>query len=443
MAPLIPPRRSRSRRRGPQAHGTDGLELHATQLNADEPVDQVAEPRRHTIEWPVPAIVGGLATAVFGWLCWVGIALLGSVSTGAGTPGQAAGVGTDLWLMSNGVSAQIGTIPVTLIPWGATGLTALLIGRSARLAARLVSDDQVVGAGVISVVVLTSYLVPVLVVAVLLGQPWQAPAHWAAVIAVLAGAAAWGSSRELGQSLLPGWPAWLRSVPAAVLGTQLVMFTAGVAVLVTALWLHRDRVVALNQALDPGAAGGVALLVGQLAFAPNACVWAGSYALGAGFRLGTGSVVAPAGSDIGILPGLPLFGAMPATGPGSALLLWWLAAGVLAGAVAAWLVVRARPSARFDETSLVGGLSGLLGGLVFTGLGWAASGDLGTLRLADLGPRLQPLLVMAMTTMGLAGMLTGLLLGLVRRRSVGGRQSEAESSVAEVEAPADADQLVV
>ena len=52
---------------------------------------------------------------------------------------------------------------------------------------------------------------------------------------------------------------------------------------------------------------------------------------------------------------------------------------------------------------------------MFVGLAWAASGDLGNVRLAGLGPRLVPLLVMSGTTMGLAGMITGLVLGLVRR----------------------------
>ena len=131
--------------------------------------------------------------------------------------------------------------------------------------------------------------------------------------------------------------------------------------------------------------------------------------------MGSGSVVAPAGTELGILPGIPMLGALPAAGPGGVAQLWWLAAGVLAGAIAAWIVVRARPAARFDETSLVGGLAGVLSGALFAGLAWAASGDLGTLRLADLGPRLLPLLVMGVTTMGLAGMITGLLLGIGRR----------------------------
>jgi hypothetical protein len=79
--------------------------------------------------------------------------------------------------------------------------------------------------------------------------------------------------------------------------------------------------------------------------------------------------------------------------------------------------MRARPAARCDETSLVGGLSGLLAGLCLVALAWASGGDLGAQRLAGLGPRLLPLLVLSATTMGLAGMLVGLVLGLVRRRS--------------------------
>ena len=53
----------------------------------------------------------------------------------------------------------------------------------------------------------------------------------------------------------------------------------------------------------------IALLLAQLALVPNALVWAASYALGAGFVMGAGSVVAPAGTELGMLPGLPLLGA--------------------------------------------------------------------------------------------------------------------------------------
>jgi hypothetical protein len=39
------------------------------------------------------------------------------------------------------------------------------------------------------------------------------------------------------------------------------------------------------------------------------------------------------------------------------------------------------------------------------------------LRLVGLGPRLLPLVIMAVTTMGLSGMIVGLVLGLVPNRT--------------------------
>ncbi|HVH21644.1 MAG TPA: DUF6350 family protein, partial [Pseudonocardia sp.] len=260
-----------------------------------------------------------------------------------------------------------------------------------------------------------AYLVPVLVVAVWHGEPWQEPLHWAAVITVLALAAAWGSSRALGHGLTESWPAWTRPLPRAIIAAQLVLLVAGASVLVTGLVVHLDRVTQLQESLDPPIAGSIALVLAQLAVVPNVIVWAASYALGSGFVLGAGSVIAPAATELGILPGIPLLGALPSAGPGNPTELWWLAAGAMAGAVAAWVMVRSVRPKRFDTSSLIGGLAGLLAGAMFVGLAWAASGDLGSLRLAGLGPRLVPLLVMSGTTMGLAGMITGLVLGLVSR----------------------------
>ena len=155
--------------------------------------------------------------------------------------------------------------------------------------------------------------------------------------------------------------------------------------------------------------------MGQLAYAPNAVVWAASYAIGPGFTLGNGSIVSPAATELGALPVIPLLTAVPDVGPGGVSHLWWLALGVAAGAVAATLVVLARPTARFDETTLVGGLSGVLAGAAFTGVAWLTSGDLGRDLLSGLGPELVPVLVMATSTMGLSGAICGLVLGLWRR----------------------------
>jgi Family of unknown function (DUF6350) len=366
------------------------------------------------LSWPVIACVGGLATAAASWLLCAGMTALGWFAADSATLGDALGLGTRFWLLGNGVGVRIGTVAVTLVPWGITAVIAFLIARFAAASARRVRVDQTTSPGLISVVTVAAYLVPVFVVVVRLGEPWQVPVRWAVVIVALLLAAVWGSGRYLaGQRAGAAGSAFV--VTRAVVAAQLAMLVAGAAVLITALGMHLNRVEALHDALQPGVAGAIALLLLQLAFAPNAMVWSASYALGSGFSLGAGSVVAPAGTQLGIVPAIPLLGALPTAGPGELAELWWLAAGAIAGVIACWVALADRPAIRFDQASLRGGACGLLAGAVFAGLAWAASGDLGTLRLADMGPRLFPLLVMAGTTMGLSGMITGLVLGLIPR----------------------------
>ena len=403
MPSLLSPRRAAA-----------GFSLHATparKRGAQATRAQLASP---PISWSVSAVVGGVLAALTSWILFAGVTVLGWIAAEPGSLGGALQVGTLLWMLSNGVGVRVGDIPVTLVPWGATAVIAFLIARFAAASARRVRADQATGPGVISAVTVAAYLLSVVVGAMLWGEPWQAPARWAAVIAVFLAAAWWGSSRNLGARRAEA-PSRARATMRAVLAAQLVMLVAGAAVLVSGLWMHLKQVEALYEALQPGVAGGIALLLLQLAFAPNAMVWSASYALGSGFSFGAGSVIAPAGTQLGMVPAIPLLGALPSPGPGDLMQLWWLAAGAVAGAIACWVVLGWRPIPRFDQASLTGGACGLLAGAVFAGLAWAASGDLGTLRLAGLGPRLVPLLVMAATTMGLSGMITGLALGLTAR----------------------------
>jgi Family of unknown function (DUF6350) len=365
--------------------------------------------------WSVIACVGGLLTAVASWMLSTGLTVLGWLGSDSASFGDALRLGTRFWLLANGVGLRIGTISVTLVPWGLTAVIAFLILRFAAASARRVARGQrMTSAGLISVVIVAAYLFPVLVVVLSLDEPWQVPAHWAAVTTVLLLAAMWGSSRNL-RGRRPQVPSMKSVVSRAVVAAQLVMLVAGAALLVTGLGLHLKQVEALHSALHTGVAGAIALLLLQLAFAPNALIWSASYALGSGFSLGAGSVVAPAGTQLGIVPAIPLLGALPMAGPGDMAQLWWLGAGAMAGAIGCWVALSDRPAVRFDQASLRGGVCGLLGGVVFAALAWAASGDLGILRLTDVGPRLIPLLVMAGTTMGLSGMITGLAWGLIRR----------------------------
>jgi Family of unknown function (DUF6350) len=368
------------------------------------------------VGWPIVAGVGGLLAAVASWMLCIGIAILGWLAGDSAGLSDATQLGTRFWLLANGFGVRIGTVSVTLVPWGVTAVIAFMISRFAAASARRTGGGQTtVGTGLISLIVVAAYLLPVLVVAVRLGEPWQVPGHWAAVLVALLLAAAWGANRNL-RGVRAAQERGGRFVMArALVAAQLVVLVAGAALLVTSLGTHLKRVEALHEALQPGVAGAIALLLLQLAFVPNALVWSASYALGSGFSLGAGSVVAPAGTQLGMVPAIPLLGALPTAGPGDIAQLWWLTAGAISGAIACCLALAGRPALRFDQASLRGGAYGLLAGAVFAGLAWAASGDLGTLRLTDMGPRLVPLLVMACTTMGLSGMITGLAWGLIRR----------------------------
>jgi Family of unknown function (DUF6350) len=411
------------------------LTLRATETDAEPTVALNSGPEQLPVAWPIAAPVGGLIAAAVAWILVAGLTVLGWLSTDvdtvAGSLADALLVGSQLWVYANGAGLAAGGLHVTLIPWGALALFGFLLARcsgfaAARTGGRSRTTDPfqhesrrpesaartAVGIGLLAAF---GYLTPVAVVALFVGAPAPNPRMLVGVAALL-GCAVWGSSRALDVHPTYRWPGWLRTVPSAVLGTQLVLIVAGAAVVISSLLVQLDRVGSLGRALDAGVAGNIALLVGQLAFAPTAMVWGAAYALGAGFGLGDGSVVAPAATQVGLLPGLPLLGAVPSSGPGGVYQLLWLTAGVLAGLVAAWLVVRRRPAARCDETALVGGLSGVLGALVFTGVAWASSGDLGVARLVGLGPRLPELIVMAVSTLGLSGMVGGLLLGLWRGR---------------------------
>ena len=185
------------------------------------------------------ALVGGAATALASWILCVGVTILGWLAADSGSFVDAIGFGSRLWLLGNGVGVRIGATPVTLVPWGVTAVIALVISRVAAKSARHVRSDRRTGSALISVVTVAAYLLPVLVVAAWLGEPWQVPGRWAAVIAVLVLAAFCGSSRSLSATRSSHW-AWM--ISRGVVAAQLAMLVAGSAVLITGLVVHLKRV---------------------------------------------------------------------------------------------------------------------------------------------------------------------------------------------------------
>lgn len=105
-------------------------------------------------------------------------------------------------------------------------------------------------------------------------------------------------------------------------------------------------------------------------------------------------------------------------------MLSWLIAGVLAGTSAGFIVVRARPRGRADETALAGGLAGTASGVLILLGGALGNGSLGNARMASIGARLDLLAILAPTLLGISGLVTGALLGLFLRPQPEGQEAQ-------------------
>jgi hypothetical protein len=191
------------------------------------------------------------------------------------------------------------------------------------------------------------------------------------------------------RSLSPQVRAWFRASLVGGLGSVGILTTVA-AFLTAVLFIARfPQVVALYEGLQAGAEGGAVVTLGQLAFLPSIVFWVVSWLSGAGFALGRGSWISPAGADIGPLPSLPIFGLVPEGQVAGGYL--WLVVPVVATFVAARLVrsrlvanVYAQERGRWMLATAVG--MAVVAGLVALVLSIATSGSVGPGRMSDFGP---------------------------------------------------------
>ncbi|MGU3644129.1 DUF6350 family protein [Microbacterium sp. C23T] len=394
------------------------------------------------------------------------------------------------YLAATGIDAGAASFVLSLAPLAFAGFTAIFAARSGARASH--ADAWLTG-------VLTSSAVFALLTtgAALTGandvaraETWQAilvptlvfalPALVAAVVTEWseAGSGAIARLRDRVEAAPHGWG----EVPALVArGTAVVvvgLVGIGAAVAAVALFARAGQIVALFQAGDVDPIGATVITLVQLAYVPTLAVWGMSFVAGPGFAVGTGTAVSPAGTQVGVIPGLPALGAVPESTTSWLLLLALLpiALGALAGWIARSRLLHARgsfrermlqpapaagpASSRFDAGKTAA-LSGLLSGapseepgaeahvdehveapedpiaarLVVTAgiallsggaaalLAWAASGSLGPGRLAEFGPDAGPVAL----AVGLEVLLGAAIL-LLSPRSAGGGSSAAQDS---------------
>jgi hypothetical protein len=150
-----------------------------------------------------------------------------------------------------------------------------------------------------------------------------------------AGAGPIARLRDRAEAAPHGWgdvPALVaRGSAVAVVG----LIGVGAAVAAVALFTRAGQIVALFQAGDVDPLGATVITLVQLAYVPTLAVWGMSFVAGPGFAVGTGTAVSPAGTQVGVVPGLPALGAVPESTTSWLLLLALLP--VALGALAGWI----------------------------------------------------------------------------------------------------------
>jgi hypothetical protein len=320
-----------------------------------------------------------------------------------------------LWLIGHHVGFTLsGAGRIGMLPLGLVLLPGALLWRAGGWMARAANVCRLRHVGYAALALAVPYSMVAAALALASGSAAVAPSLPEAVVSSfllaltaggLGGARALAPWKKLA-GLLPDRVRWLTVGTAGALAclTASGALLAGVSL---ALRLGEFRQV--NGILAPGAVGAVLLLLAQLAYVPNAIIWAISFTLGPGFAFGTGTVIAPTGSALGQLPALPILAALP-HGVHSAvpplLSAAVLAAPYLAGVFGGLLMVRAAPVLALEIAPLWGFACGMLTGGVLGVMAAFAGGPLGNGRLAAVGPSGWQAGVVAALEVGVAAAVT-------------------------------------
>jgi hypothetical protein len=332
-----------------------------------------------------------------GWMAapHSGLGLIGVVRTAA-----------VLWLVGHHVTVQVsGAGRIGMLPLGLVALPGILLWRAGRSVARGHAVTELRQAFVAALAVAVPYAALAGGLAIGSRSALAAASVPQALIesfVIALVAAAFGAARALAPwaQLAALMSARTRSVLAGTAGSM-----------ATALALAGDvhKFSAVYVLLDPGIVGAGLLLLAQVAYLPNAVIWAISYMLGPGFAVGAGTVAAPTGSALGAMPAFPLLAALPSgtqgSGPGW-LAVVMLAIPYLAGVAAGLLIVRLAPTSVLESAPIRGFCCGLLTGVVL-GIGAAfAGGPLGNGRMAAVGPSPWQVATVAALEVGIAAAVT-------------------------------------
>lgn len=393
----------------------------------------------------VDSIATPLVRGVLGALSSLGIALAVVVVPAlaaqvAGTASSATALDAILISLSvlilghgGGIVLTTGVVDgaVTLTPFGLLILLMLLSALSMRRvgrALRPVRDDGVLRAGAlrdvgsalgmytlvyaIGLAVLANFgrstdVSPVVTSAVVSG----------AMVALVGGLAGllWSLRREPTQSV-PGvrvlelLPTPYGDIARAALTAVIGLLWMGLAAITVMLLLSVPEQASLFDGLAPGIVGGLVLTLVQLALLPLLAVWALTVLLGGTVGVGTSTGISLGGAETGVLPALPILGALP--GPGDFPEWTWALMVLPAVPVALGAVRLIRDLAEYERREQIIGWVGyplavVVVALLLAGL---STGGIGDGRLVHLGPQMNSL---ALPLIGVVALTTALVLGVL------------------------------
>ena len=354
--------------------------------------------------WNAP--VAGALAATGSWLVLALPALVVWVATAQTTVGwgEALGVASAVWFLGHGAVVRIADVTLTLAPLG-VGLLALLV--TVRSARRVLDRTERAAPGTTWRRQLVRQVAPGFV----LGYAAVALVAWSLTLAGPARpglrgvvvalalpvlALTWAllrryvTGKEAG--IVGDWlerrPRWLpRGIRSGVHGAGLLLLVGAVplAVMVVARW---STVSGLHAAVGAGLVGGIVLTAAQVLVLPNFALWGLAWLAGPGFQIADGSTITLAGAHPGLMPMIPMLGALPSESTWSPWLLLLLAAPVLAGGGIGWFACRSVARLSSWRTKLATATTAAATSAVcLTLLAGRGSGAAGVDRLSAVGTR--------------------------------------------------------
>jgi hypothetical protein len=319
--------------------------------------------------WPLRrrAVLAGASAAVLSLLTIALPVLLVWVASPQSTlPWTTAfRVGADGWLLAHGVHLGVGGATLSLTPWLLTALPLVTAVLAARRVVALLGDDDVrrlggfgalradaldAGAGFTGAYALVTVAVALLARSAQVQPSLVGSVLGGLVLSVVAVALAVcaefrGDIGTVAPELAAAWhdlvPRFVRRAVRPALWGVVCALASGVLLTLGVVVLHLERIGRLYDSLGAGVVGGTVATLAQAALLPNLGMWALAWMAGPGFGVGDGSAITWTTSDPGLLPLVPVLGALPDPGP---LPSWlWLAGlvPVAVGAVVGWRSLRA------------------------------------------------------------------------------------------------------